>query len=212
VRCGRCGEKGHAAENCPELAARQRWAATDVEWLEELARGVDAKRRDYVRSCFSLLLWHNRPEAGGVDGVGAAFGAMPEEVLHNIMLRACPDAGLATVWRDTFAAVAEHAALANEYARRSEALTAWRREAAAARCHGGMAAEATEARLSKLSDEYDGALRAQARMRRRTDVVTPGDKAQRAGERSHARALRSIATFAEAARRVLYGLDELGRS
>lgn len=203
-QCTRCGKgpSSAAADFCTCVGPASRWEPADLCTLEELARAVDGARRRYVQSAFSLLLWHSFP-------AGGAFGQLPEEVLHAILLRACPDAGLARLWHDTFAAVAEHAAVANVFARRGAALAAWRLEAAAAQRDGGMAAEATEARLEQLSEQYDHALNVQKQVRRRSDVVQPGSgKAQRAGERSRARAACAVDAFAKAAHRVLFvGLE-----
>jgi hypothetical protein len=172
-----------------------RWEASDVLVLEERARKLDDTRVSYVSSVLLLLLWRQRAGNGQAAAAAQAWAELPEEVVHSILLYACPDAGLTALWRGSFDEIAGHARVANAYLRRSAALSLWRRS------QRGHDEAADDARLEALSDEYDDALK-QARMLRRR-----GGKGAATCEHSRRRAVDAVDAFAEAVRRVLYAED-----
>ena len=132
-----------------------------------------------------------------------AWAELPDEVVHAILLAACPDAGLSALWRISFDEIASHARVANAHTRKRAALDHWRRY------QRFRDEEADERRLDALSDEYDAALRVLRQLRRgggNTLVELSSKAAPKCTcEGSRKRAVGAVQDFVEAARRVLYG-------
>jgi len=176
-------EQGPARpEQGPEKAGRWR---LHVAHLEERARRLDEQRRAYTRVALQLLLWRQR--AAAASGDGHPVGALPEELLFAILLRACPDHGQRAALQLRFEAVAAHLAVANLYERRSAALAAW--------LSSTLADEHEEVRLQQLSEEYDAATAKLKQLR----ALKSKD------EHAHGKAVRAVDAFVRAAKGVLYG-------
>ena len=126
-----------------------------------------------------------------------AFAELPEESMHTILLHACPDAGLAGLWRISFDEIARHARIMNTYARKGQQLRWWLRH------QRGRDEEADEAKLEKLShEEYEEAQK-EAKALRRAGGGGPAATC----ERSRRRAIEAVEAFAEDVGRVLYGKE-----
>ena len=192
--CGKC-DGPHRTANCPHYRGRAymvehrfcRWDKADEEHIQRLARELDQQRQRYVQVVRMLLLWRQSAAAPYSRPACRAVAAIPEEVFHSSLLRACPDSGLITLWRQSFDVVAEQARVANLFSRRTATLAAWLAR--------NDVCDASDSFLEQLSEEYDDATSTIARLR-----------SQR-GE-ACARALRPTEAFAEAARRVLYGEED----
>lgn len=161
-----------------------RWQMADVKLIENMAVALDAQRHGFVQCVRLLLLWRQSAVAPHSRPLAQAAAAIPEEVFHSIMLRACPDSGLAARWRKSFDVVAEHARIASQFRQRHAALTAWltRRDDE----------DATDSFLEQLSEDYDEASAAMALLRPQRGAVRDG-------------ALRAVEAYASAAHGVLYG-------
>ena len=97
-----------------------RWRRHAAE-LEERARRLDQQRRMFTAVALQLLLWRQR--AAAASG-GHPVGALPEELLFDILLSACTDHGQHAELQRRFEAVAAHLTMASKYERRSAALAA----------------------------------------------------------------------------------------
>jgi hypothetical protein len=172
----------------PKEAGRWRGHAAAVE---ERARRLDEQRRTYTRSMLQLLLWRQRAAAAAGGGGGHPVGALPEELLFAILLRACPDHGQRAELQLRFEAVAAHLAVANHFERRSAALAAWR----ASRRAEAADHEREEARLQQLGEEYDAATAKLKQLR----ALRSKD------EHAHGKAVRAVGAFVQEAKGVLYG-------
>ena len=133
--CTRCGAD-HDSEDCPSFPEGRdgrhgRGGGPPNRWgqyaaaVEDLARGVDERRATFVETVRALLLARQRGPSATYGPAGELWSSLPVEIVHEIALLACADAGLRAWWQVAFAAIAEHAALANEHRRRLDELRRW---------------------------------------------------------------------------------------
>ena len=154
-----------------------RWRHHVAE-LEERARRLDQQRRMFTAVALQLLLWRQR--AAAASG-GHPVGALPEELLFDILLSACTDHGQHAELQRRFEAVAAHLTMASKYERRSAAL--------AARLPTG------DEEVQQLGEEYDAA---SAKLKQLRALKSKDAHA-------HGKAVRAVDAFVRAAEGVLYG-------
>jgi hypothetical protein len=173
----------------------RRWDPADVQVLASHARELDARRRAYISTVLLLLSWRRRTALAGTSAAALAFAELPEEIFGSIVLRACPDEGLAALWRVSFEDIERHARVANAYTRRSAALDSW------LSLQRWRDESADEERIDQLGVQYDEAKRVARELRR-----GGGHRVREVGtcERSRQRAITAVEAFAAGARRVLY--------
>ena len=164
-----------------------RWRRHAAE-LEERARRLDQQRRMFTAVALQLLLWRQR--AAAASG-GHPVGALPEELLFDILLSACTDHGQHAELQRRFEGVAAHLAMASKYERRSAALAA--RLPTGDRLSSSPADE--EAWLQQLGEEYDAA---SAKLKQLRALKSKDAHA-------HGKAVRAVDAFVRAAEGVLYG-------
>ena len=162
-----------------------RWRHHVAE-LEERARRLDQQRRMFTAVALQLLLWRQR--AAAASG-GHPVGALPEELLFDILLSACTDHGQHAELQRRFEAVAAHLAMASQYERRSAAL------AARLPTRLALSPAEEEAWLQRLGEEYDAA---SAKLKQLRALKSKDAHA-------HGKAVRALDDFVRAAEGVLYG-------
>ena len=168
-----------------EQPEQGRWRRHAAE-LEERARRLDQQRRMFTAVALQLLLWRQR--AAAASG-GHPVGALPEELLFDILLSACTDHGQHAELQRRFEAVAAHLTMASKYERRSAAL------AARLPTRLSLSPADEEAWLQRLGEEYDAA---SAKLKQLRALKSKDAHA-------HGKAVRAIDAFVRAAEGVLYG-------